>query len=334
MIHKVHSANFEIVTSLAGRTVAPTERIANKANDSDPPIEPSLIRATVEFALIAWRRRTAIVAIVVAALVAALAYMLLSVPKYTATATIEPELQARAMSGQPGVTPAIDATAIVESEMRLLREPQVVHRVIERLVAEESVAGSAASSFPSIFGQGRVGSEPLTPAEIDAATARLARATTIATDARTYLISVSYSAPDPEEAAFIVNLLAAQYIHDTRYQALAAAHGAASKAVAELGITYGPKHPIMIRARHDLALANQSLETHRTAHLMTADELRDTGQVTPARALAVPEGPSTSMTMLVALLAAFVASLIAIHVMERQALRDLILRHIVPGTMR
>lgn len=278
-----------------------------------------------------WRCRYWIASIVSLAGIAAALFLSLSPPQYTAVATIEPDLRPRSALTSGAGGPSTDATAVVESQMRSMREPQLMVELVERIVDQLKQTGRAVSTFPHIFGEEPRLATDLSQADIDSAANRLAKSMTIETDPRTYLISVAYTAADPKLAAHIVNLLAAQYLHRVRFQSVVSLHATALATLEDVKTVYGPKHPTRIRAQSELDKARQRMTAHQREPLLTAAELIETGQVTPARAISVPSGPRASGVLIVALLAAFALCVIGIHLLERAALRTLLLRYLDPG---
>src|SRR5258706_16450017 len=104
---------------------------------------------------------------------------------------------------------------------------------------------------------------------------------TIMNDTRSYLISISFTAPSPDEAARVVNAFAIEYLRDTdlqrRRDGVAAAEGELGRQLA----IYGEKHPKVLHAAEGLDAARASLKAAISPHNGSQDEgtSRETGKL-------------------------------------------------------
>ena len=91
---------------------------------------------------------------------------------------------------------------------------------------------------------------------------------------------------------------------------LAERHTLARRALMDLLVTFGDKHPQIARAEADIALAQaRLLAEEQTTAPMTAKELAETGQVVPAQAVTIPSGPGTASLLALALLGGGIAGI-------------------------
>lgn len=283
-----------------------------------------------ELLSIFWGHRQVIAGCTVAALVLAGVAHLLTVPKFSATAVIQFEPRNISAPGQTTPAAVMDAESLVESETRLIDSPALSRLVVDRL-AREVGATRIAEVFPSVFelfDPGVTG----TSAQLDRAASRLSGNMAIKNYPRTYLINVTYKAQSPEEASRIANAVVAQYLHNSRVQNLAGVHASAERTLGDLEVTYGPKHPQIIHAKANLAIARAQMEEAGQSGLMSEEQLVGTGQVIPARANSIPTGPSLSKILIIAVAIGLVLGLAIVQLLERQALRELLLRHLKYGS--
>lgn len=165
---------------------------------------------------------------------------------------------------------------------------------------------------------------PRLPTPIDIAARKLLLNLQARIEARSSLITINYTSPDPEEAARVANAFVSEYILDQKMRMLSEVQSAAQRSLADLTSTFGPKHPQIIRAQNNLVLAQARLQTAlETAKLMTAKELSETGLVLPASAVTIPDGRGGVSKMILALLAASIASICLVFFIERRDLREL-----------
>lgn len=277
-----------------------------------------------------WGHRQLIAGCTAAAVaLAVLAHMIIA-PNFSATAVVQFGMRdlmpQNSAEGQTAPAAMMDAAALVESETRLIESPALSRVVVDRLAREADVA-RLADDFPSMFGRFQRGAGP-TPAELDGAASRLSGNLAVKNDPRTYLVSVTYKAPSAGEAARVANAVVAQYLHNARVQNLAGAHAGAERTLADLQVTYGPKHPQIIRAKSNLAMAKAQMDVADRAALMPEADLAGTGQVIPARANSIPTNTPFSKILVICAAIGLLLGLAIVQLLERQALRELVLRHL------
>lgn len=182
----------------------------------------------------AWRRRRLVLGVAIATALLALGVMLQRPVRYPAEALVELTLgrSAGVPTGEAGpAAVVVEAASIVLGEARIARSRLVAHRVVEKLGLADDPAftGEGARSRASRWLQRILAGEPV---ETDAA-ARLQRAAaaeralaaslSVETDNRSYLISITYMAREPDLAARVANAVAEEYLAGRLESALTAA---------------------------------------------------------------------------------------------------------------
>jgi len=191
-----------------------------------------------------WRRWQLILA--TAAVVAALTYIVLLVvtPRYTATVQVLLDPSRQKLIGTNSVVPELSLdTGSVDSQLSLIRSTNLLRRVVEktRLTQDpEFGVGNRASLFSVLMSwvwpspeevqhqnQPAASAEPIS-ADVLRSTNRLRNAIEVNRIQRTYVISISVTAEDPQKAAFLANAVAETYVVDqldARYEAAKTAAG-------------------------------------------------------------------------------------------------------------
>ncbi len=175
--------------------------------------------------LLGLRRRRGLVA-VSAVLVLGMGVALLSVmkPKYTSHAVVQLDLSGRPNPARPDEmnSVSLDASALVQGEVRILRSPMMARRVVAKLgiakperAARHPVPGWLSGALN--WGNGvidriapRRETVPVSAAET--AASQLLSGLTVENDSHSYLISVGFTADDPARAARVANGFADAYI--------------------------------------------------------------------------------------------------------------------------
>jgi len=194
--------------------------------------------------------------------------------KYSAEALVRPHLFSREEGTKVEALVSIDAAALVASEARLIHSDPIVRAVAQRLGLDRPPSDQPPATGPppaerpglldrldAIVDWARVTIVPQTQrySAMDRAIARLRAGLAITNDTRTYLISIGFTAPSPEEAAVIANAFAVEYLRTKMLQRRADALMAASQDVAQRSGVFGDKHPSMVRARAQLEAARESM---------------------------------------------------------------------------
>jgi hypothetical protein len=93
----------------------------------------------------------------------------------------------------------------------------------------------------------------------DLAVNELMRKITVASEPRSYLISVTTTAGDPERAATLANTVASEYHRGQMLQQLADTTAAAEHELTQLSSVYGVRHPSYVLARTRLGTLQNRL---------------------------------------------------------------------------
>jgi uncharacterized protein involved in exopolysaccharide biosynthesis len=227
--------------------------------------------------------------------------------KYSAEALIYPNLFSQ---GQEKLVPlaSIDAAAIVTGEARLIRSDAILRAVVKRL-GLDPVAARSDSWATQGLDWVRVMFLPETRnnSPLDRTIAMLRNKVAIMNDTRSYLISISFTAPSADLAARVVNAFAIEYVRDKdlqrRRDAVAAAEGELGRQLA----IYGEKHAKVLQAAEALVAARASLRG------AMSPQDGGQGEVTSYESvkLAVPNRTPTSPKGFVILGLSFLSALLA-----------------------
>jgi uncharacterized protein involved in exopolysaccharide biosynthesis len=253
------------------------------------------------------RHRGRIASLVALALALALIIIPLMPRKYSAEALIYPDLFSREQ-GKAVALASIDAAAIINSEARLIRSDAILRAVVKRLGPDP-----AATKSPSWATQGldwvRAMFLPETRnhSPFDRTVAMLRNQVVVMNDTRSYLISISFTAPSADEAARVVNAFAIEYLRD---KAIQRRLDTVNSADAELGrqlAVYGDKHPKTLQAAEGFNAARASLEAAMGPQYGGQDEVTSDQSVK----LAVPNRTPTSPRGFVILGLSFLSAMLA-----------------------
>jgi uncharacterized protein involved in exopolysaccharide biosynthesis len=255
-----------------------------------------------------WRHRGLIASLVALSLVLACIIIPLMPRKYSAEALIYPNL----FSGEQGKAVAlasVDAASMVTSEARLIRSDAILRAVVKRL----GLADAEATKSRSWATQGldwvraMLLPESRNHSPFDRTVSKLRNHVAVMNDTRSYLISISFTAPSADEAARVVNAFAIEYLRDKAIQRkLDTANSAAAELARELAV-YGDKHPRTLRAAEGLNAARASLEVATSAHDGGQDEVT----IDQSVKLALPNRTPTSPKGFVIIGLSFLSALLA-----------------------
>jgi uncharacterized protein involved in exopolysaccharide biosynthesis len=227
--------------------------------------------------------------------------------KYSAEALIYPNLFSRE-EGKAVALASVDAASMVTSEARLIRSDAILRAVVKRL-GLDPVAAKSRSWATQGLDWVRVMFLPETRnhSPFDRAVAMLRNKVAVMNDTRSYLISISFTAPSADEAARVVNAFAIEYLRDKDLQRRRDAAAAAEGELARQLAIYGEKHPKVLQAADGLDAARAALNT--------ATNPKDGGQdaiVTDESVkLAIPNRTPTSPKGFVILGLSFILALLA-----------------------
>lgn len=228
--------------------------------------------------------------------------------QYSATALVYPNL----FSGeQAKLTPkgSIDASSLVTSEARLIVSDAILQAVVARLKLDER---------PEVMGVGAWGSgitswirtlilpETRNHSPFDRQVALLRNRVDVAKDTRSYLISISFTARSPDEAAAVVNAIALEYIRDKKVLRSQSAVAAAEAELQRQLSINGERHPKVLQSVDGLETARAELNAVLTAE----DAAQEALAADEGVKLAIPNRTPTSPKGFVILGLTFIVSLL------------------------
>ena len=200
-----------------------------------------------------WHQKLLIGGILFAALLFASIFLVLIGPRYTSEATIHLNFTREEPTTGTKIQPiaSIDAAALVDGAIRVIRSRATASAVVARLgldkdpkFARESRVWRVFSIVRTLFGLAAV-----EPSQRDFAVNELMREITVASDTRSYLISIATTAGDPERAPRLANAVALEYLRGQMLQQLADTQAAAERELTQLSSVYGVRHPSYVLAR-------------------------------------------------------------------------------------
>jgi uncharacterized protein involved in exopolysaccharide biosynthesis len=261
-----------------------------------------------------WRRKVLILTTVAVALLLGVLVSVLLPTRYTADAFVRVGFTSSdtASGNNGGSIISVDASALVETHSRVFKTHQLARRVVESLGFERLGAEAGQGRLPSwlqVFFGGGVQSPGYRE---DFAAAKLLRSLTVKTDPRAYLITVSYSAGNPELAALIANAFVTESLKVYALQRLNEQRASAQAALSDLITTLGERHPSVTRARVKLAGVEAQLEAEKLNSKSAAS-----GSVMAAQAIAVPSSPNPQLLVGIALLVGLIAGIVIAVVLDR-----------------
>jgi uncharacterized protein involved in exopolysaccharide biosynthesis len=222
--------------------------------------EDVTLRALSSIVRYKWR-----IALLVAVVLAVACAMIPIMPrKYTAEALIYPNLFSREQKNEQGkVVPlaSVDAAAIVTGEARLLRSDAFLRTVAKRLgqVPDAALPGSwAMQNFDWL--RATLLPETRSHSPFDRTVAMLRNKVAVMNDTRSYLISISFTAPSADESARVVNAFVIQYVRDKAIQRQLDRVNSAEAALQQQMAVYGEKHPKALHAAAERDAAGVALE--------------------------------------------------------------------------
>jgi uncharacterized protein involved in exopolysaccharide biosynthesis len=232
--------------------------------------------------------------------------------KYTAEALIYPNLFSRD-EGKPGqakvvAVASVDATTFVTGEARLIRSDAILRAAARRIGQDPAGARARPWATRSVdWVRSTLLPETRRYSPLDRAVAMLRSNVAVMNDSRSYLISVSFTALSPDEAARVVNAVVIEYFRDKVIQRSLDKVNAAEGHLGQQLAIYGDKHPKTLQAVAELDGARVAFATAKNPQGGEQDEVPSDQGVK----LAVPNQTPTSPRGFVILGLTFVSALLA-----------------------
>jgi uncharacterized protein involved in exopolysaccharide biosynthesis len=250
-----------------------------------------------------WRHKLSVLATIAVALVIGIALAHAMPKRYTAEAYVNggfaDAVTAYGKSTGGGVA-ALDASVLAETRARLLQSQQLARRVVGRLGLER-IRPAVSEGLISSWLRPNSGHGKFAGHLEDMAAKRLLRGLSVTTERGEYLITVRYTAGDPELAALITNAFVTELLQTTRLQSLSQQQSWAQQELSQQLATLGAKHPKVLEAIMRLEAADAALKAQMSK---TNEEIERTadGNVSFAQVTAIPSSPNPSFLIGVALL--------------------------------
>ena len=215
----------------------------------------------------------------------------------------EPARGAPAAQQGPNVT--IDASALVETEARVIKSRAIAERVVRRLRLESDPAFSPSVpivqrllNLPPAYGGATLNAETFgSPTQSIAAS--LLRNLAVTSDQHSYLINVAYTSRSPKLSAEITNAFVAEYLRNR-------SEIAAKQQLTALSTAYGPRHPSVIQAQAKLDIEeDQSLAGNARV-------------ATPAEPIDAPSAPNRPLIIGLAAFCSFGLGILLVLLLERR----------------
>jgi uncharacterized protein involved in exopolysaccharide biosynthesis len=249
-----------------------------------------------------WARSPLIAAGLVAALALASVALVLIGPSYTGRAIIKFNfVREESATGPRSLSTAtVDAMAIVDSAAPIIRSHSTANAVVTRLgldkdpdFARGSLSWRAFSNLRSLFGF-----EEEVPSNHDFAERRLIRQIAITSDPRSYLVTISVTAADPEWAANLANAVALEYLRGQLVQQVSESYVATERRIADLSSIYGSRHPAYQSEQRRLENLQLRLQALREEPFDETVASGVTGQsFVAAHKVMIPSGPNILLVL-------------------------------------
>jgi Mrp family chromosome partitioning ATPase len=231
---------------------------------------------------------------------------------------------------------ALDASAVVESEARMVRSRNVAEKVVSRLhLADDQDFGGPpgliARTINAIMQRPATIEDESSPRNVtdastrfDRAVAKVMRSTTVENDNKSYLIGIKFRWSTPKTAATLAAAIAEEYLRERQVQTLLASKSSLESELAQLALRLGRRHPTYIATKAKLAEVDR-----RIAERNTASDPVDSAAVgdfsadiaMPAQAPPFPASPNPKVVYGLALLAGFLISVLLVVLRQRYGTR-------------
>jgi len=266
-----------------------------------------------------WAYKLLIAAFVVAGSIAALAAVVLLPPRFTAEAILQVNFNREETNGPVRIQriASLEAGAIVESALRVLRSRPLASAVVSRMGLADEPEFTRASRSQRILTQARQWLElpVLIPSAQDTATERLMGALRINIVPRSYIISVAINSSDPERAAQIVNAVVLEYIRGQQIQQLTELRKGIEREIADMSSIFGGQHPRSIDAREKLRELQGRIDKLDT-HTLDEGTIQLFGDFHPAEPVMIPSGPNVMLIFALVIAAFLLACGMLIFIVE------------------
>jgi hypothetical protein len=231
--------------------------------------------------------------------------------KYLATAVVYPKLFSSAQE-KSVARASIEATALVASEARLIQSDTILRAVVKRLARDPVDARSRSWTAQNLewlrleWLRALFLPETQNYSPSDRTVAMLRNTVAVTNESRSYLISISFTAPSPDEAARVVNAFAIEYLREKSTRSRRDVVTTAEAELAGQRAINGERHPKVLQAADELSAARAALTAAGDAEGDGQDTVADEG-ATLAIPNRTPMSPKGSVILGLALILGFLS---------------------------
>ena len=144
----------------------------------------------------------------------------------------------------------------------------------------------------------RLGAPQIAPSPRELAIAALMNRVTVTNEPRSYLISISFSANDPERAAIVANTVALEYLRAETAERVDRRLAAAEQEAAAVSLVYGSQHPARQHSEEKLKRLRESLDAlRRGSDLADSSKFDGGSSLIPAQRDDVPSNPDVNLAL-------------------------------------
>ena len=253
--------------------------------------------------------------------------------KYSAEALIYPNLfsreQGRREQERMVALASVDAVAIVNGEARLIRSDAFLRAVAKRLGHVPEASMSREWAMQSLdWLRATLLPQIRSHSPFDRMVAMLRDKVAVMNDTRSYIISISFTAPSPDEAARVVNAFLIQYLRDKAIQRGLERVNSAGAELQQQQAIYGDKHPKVLHAMAELQAARAAFEAMMSPQDGAQDEIAGDQSISLAVPNQTPTSPNGFVIFGLCLLSALLAGIcLAIWLDRRDGKRQHTIDH-------
>ena len=245
-----------------------------------------------------WKRWVGL-SIVVALAMATLSLRYLG-PSYMSEAIIQLDFNRNGPeAGGRNVT--LEASALVDSAARILRARSTAEGVVNRLQLDQDSRFQTRSLPAQLLARFRafLGISDLPPSPYERAVSAVMRQVQVTSDPRSYVIVISATSKNPEQAAELANAAAGQFLQEAALERTKAARAAADRELATIALTYGARHYKYIQAQHQLKQLQDRLDAMLNKTAPADPDLLQS--LIPAHPIFEPSSPNIAIVFAIAI---------------------------------
>lgn len=281
---------------------------------------------------LAWTHKLLVAVVLALALAAQSVALVLLPPRYTSEAMIQLDfIRDDNVAGQKiQATASVDAVAVVVSAARIIRSRAIASAVVSALGLDNDPAYTRLSPLARVLSYVRTLIDLPAPTPHDIAVANLMKQVTVTNDPRSYLITVSVTAPDPVLAARLANWAASEYLRGRLQEQANEAYAVAEREMTALSSVLGPRHPNYVaavaklgRLKAELATVQESVVVGDRRAVLAPEMVRFAAGQTllPAEPVLTPSGRNVMLLSAFTVLAALTLAMLLAWALENGLLQ-------------